>query len=111
MLLHGRDEEAEKQLRWWLNIFGDDYYIELQRHRGLENIDGLGVSQEDVNQKLLALARKYQSRLGRAGIEPDLSNADPLARQLWDLVAEARAADSDAETALRELCRDVRSDA
>ncbi len=58
-LLHGRDEEAEKMLRWWLDLFGEDYYIELQRHKGLENIDGLGVSQEDVNQKLLALAKKY----------------------------------------------------
>jgi len=57
----------------------------------------------------LALARKYQSRLERAGIDPDLSAADPLALQLWDLAAEAKAAGSDAETALRELCRDVRS--
>ncbi|MCB0637899.1 MAG: DNA polymerase III subunit alpha, partial [Lewinella sp.] len=62
-LLHGRDEEAEVLLRWWLERFGEDYYIELQRHRGLENIDGLGVSQEDVNQKLLALARKYNVKV------------------------------------------------
>ncbi|MEO1625019.1 MAG: DNA polymerase III subunit alpha, partial [Bacteroidota bacterium] len=57
--LHGKDEEAEEKLKWWLNIFGDDFYIEIQRHRGLENIDGLGVSQEDVNQKLIQLARKH----------------------------------------------------
>ncbi|MEO1518004.1 MAG: DNA polymerase III subunit alpha [Bacteroidota bacterium] len=57
--LHGKDEEAEEKLKWWLNIFGDDFYIEIQRHRGLENIDGLGVSQEDVNQKLIKLARKH----------------------------------------------------
>ena len=59
LLLQGKDEAAETALKWWLDVFGEDYYIELQRHRGLEDIDGLGVSQEDINQKLLALARKH----------------------------------------------------
>ena len=58
-ILHGKIEEAEKHLKWWLDIFGDDYYIEIQRHRGLENIDNLGVSQEDVNQVLLDFAQKH----------------------------------------------------
>jgi len=62
-ILNGRMEEAEQKLRWWLDIFGEDYYIELQRHRGMENIDGLGVSQEDVNQKLLELAKKYNVKV------------------------------------------------
>ncbi len=62
-ILHGKLEEAEKSLRWWLDLFGEDYYIELQRHRGLENIDGLGVSQEDVNQQLLAYAKKYDVKV------------------------------------------------
>ncbi|MEM6395741.1 MAG: DNA polymerase III subunit alpha [Bacteroidota bacterium] len=63
LLLQGKDEEAEKALKWWLDVFGEDYYIELQRHRGLENIDNLGVSQEDINQKLLALARKHNVKV------------------------------------------------
>lgn len=62
-ILHGRFEEAEEKLKWWLDRFGEDYYIELQRHKGLENIDGLGVSQEDVNQQLLKLARKYNVKV------------------------------------------------
>ncbi len=62
-ILHGRDEEAEKLVRWWLDLFGEDFYIELQRHRGLENIDGLGISQEDVNQKLLEFAQKYEIKV------------------------------------------------
>lgn len=62
-LLNGQDEKAEELLKWWLDLFGEDYYIELQRHRGLENIDGLGISQEDVNQKLLAFARKYNVKV------------------------------------------------
>lgn len=57
----------------------------------------------------LALAAKYQSRLQRAGHTVDLAGADPLGRALWQLVAEARAADAeaDAETALRVLCAQV----
>ncbi len=62
-ILHGRHEQAEELLRWWIDLFGEDFYIELQRHRGLENIDGLGVSQEDVNQHLLMLARKYDLKV------------------------------------------------
>jgi tetrapyrrole methylase family protein / MazG family protein len=63
----------------------------------------------------LALANKYQSRLSRAGIALDLSGAEPIGLALWELVTQARAADVDAETALREVCRRVaeavRSDA
>ncbi len=67
-----KDEEAEKELKWWLDLFGDDYYIEIQRHRGLENLDTYndqgkkvlsGVSQEKINQKLLALAEKHNIRV------------------------------------------------
>jgi len=58
-ILNGRMEKAEELLKWWLDRFGEDYYVELQRHRGLENIDGLGVSQEDINQELIKLAAKY----------------------------------------------------
>lgn len=63
LILHGKLEEAETALKWWLDIFGDDYYIELQRHSGLENIDQLGVSQEDINQHLIKLARKHNVKI------------------------------------------------
>ena len=63
LILQGKIEEAEEELKWWIDLFGDDYYIELQRHRGLENIDGLGVSQEDINQQLLAFAKKYDLKV------------------------------------------------
>ncbi len=62
-ILHGDIEGAEQKLKWWLDHFGEDFYIELQRHRGLENIDGLGVSQEDVNQQLIAFAKKYDIKI------------------------------------------------
>ncbi len=62
-ILHGDLEKAERLLKWWLNIFGDDFYIELQRHRGLGNIDGLGISQEDINQQLLKYAEKFNIKV------------------------------------------------
>ncbi|MDH3243468.1 MAG: DNA polymerase III subunit alpha [Saprospiraceae bacterium] len=62
-ILQGDLEGAESKLKWWLNLFGEDYYIELQRHKGLENIDGRGKSQEEVNQVLLGLAEKYHVKI------------------------------------------------
>ena len=52
------EEAAEQIFKEWLDIFGDDYYVEIQRH-GIENINGTGLSQEDVNQVLIKFARKY----------------------------------------------------
>lgn len=62
-ILNGDLEKAEKCLRWWLDLFGEDFYIELQRHHGLENIDQLGVSQEDINQQLLKYAKQYNIKV------------------------------------------------
>ncbi|MCO6484767.1 MAG: DNA polymerase III subunit alpha [Saprospiraceae bacterium] len=67
-ILRGQLEEAERLVRWWHDLLGEDYYIELQRHRGMDNITirdergavvSSGYSQEDVNQILIGFARKY----------------------------------------------------
>lgn len=50
-ILNQGEEEAEKIFKWWLDVFGEDYYIELQRHNMPE--------QEIVNQTLLKFAKKY----------------------------------------------------
>ena len=42
---------AEKEFKWWLDIFGEDYYIEIQRHQIPE--------QEIINARLLQFAKKY----------------------------------------------------
>jgi len=57
-ILFKTEQEAEKEFKWWLDLFGEDYYIELQRH-GLKNVDNSGKSQEDVNQLLLKWSKKY----------------------------------------------------
>jgi len=57
-ILKAGEEAGEKVFKEWWDMFGDDYFIELQRH-GLQNIDGSGLSQEDINQILLKWSRKY----------------------------------------------------
>ncbi len=51
-ILHAGEEKAEKEFKWWLDMFGDNYFIELQRHQIPD--------QEKINQFLLRLAKKYQ---------------------------------------------------
>jgi DNA polymerase-3 subunit alpha len=50
-ILHESEEKAEKEFKWWLDIFGEDYIIELQRHNIKE--------QEKINLILLQFAKKY----------------------------------------------------
>ncbi|MAC96169.1 MAG: DNA polymerase III subunit alpha [Flavobacteriales bacterium] len=57
-ILFKSEEEAEKTFVEWHELFGDDYYIEIQRH-GLGEIDGTGKTQEDVNQVLIKWSKKY----------------------------------------------------
>ena len=48
-------EEAEATFKWWLDIFGEDYYIELQRHDIPDQIY--------VNDTLLQYAKKYNVKV------------------------------------------------
>lgn len=61
-ILFKGEEEGEKLFQWWHNLFGEDYYVELQRHQ-LKNIDNTGLSQEDVNQILIKWAKKYNCKI------------------------------------------------
>ncbi|MGB4818455.1 MAG: PHP domain-containing protein, partial [Saprospiraceae bacterium] len=62
-IIKGKMEEAERLLQWWLNLLGEDFYIEIQRQHGNDDLDGIGISQEQVNQHLLALAKKYNVKV------------------------------------------------
>ena len=55
-------EEAEKVLLKWLDVFEDDYYIELQRHE-INDLDGTGWSQERINQQLIKFSEKHNVKL------------------------------------------------
>ena len=54
-ILRGTEEEAEIEFKWWLDLFGEDYYIELQRHNLPE--------QNTVNAVLLKFAKKYNVKV------------------------------------------------
>jgi DNA polymerase III subunit alpha len=49
------EEAARKEFEWWLNIFGEDYYVELQRHNLKEQIQ--------VNEVLLRFAKEYNVKV------------------------------------------------
>lgn len=53
-------QEAEESIRWFKNIFGDDYYLELQRHKTDDPTADRTtfLRQESVNKHILDLARK-----------------------------------------------------
>jgi DNA polymerase III subunit alpha len=49
------EAEAEKEFKWWLDLFGEDYYVEFQRH---------GMAEQDkVNEVLIKFARKYNVKI------------------------------------------------
>lgn len=50
-ILKKGEEEGEKVFKWWLDLFGEDYYVELQRHEIPDQIK--------VNEVLIRFARKY----------------------------------------------------
>jgi DNA polymerase-3 subunit alpha len=50
-ILKDGEEKAENEFKWWLDIFGEDFFIELQRHNMKE--------QELINQTLVKFAKKY----------------------------------------------------
>ena len=60
-IMKGETEAAEKSVLWFKNLFGDDYYLELQLHRsGDPRTDGyVYQNQLTVNKKLVEIAEKY----------------------------------------------------
>ncbi len=49
------EKEGEEEFKWWLDLFGEDYYIELQRHDIPE--------QNKVNEILLKWAKQYNVKV------------------------------------------------
>ncbi|MDE6328504.1 MAG: DNA polymerase III subunit alpha, partial [Duncaniella sp.] len=65
LIMSGDIEEADRQVKWFKSVFGDDYYIELQRHR--TDVPGANREtfqlQESVNPVLIDLARRNGVKL------------------------------------------------
>jgi DNA polymerase III subunit alpha len=51
-ILKDGEEKAETEFKWWFDIFGEDFFVELQRHNMKE--------QDLINQTLIKFARKYK---------------------------------------------------
>ncbi|HJP64632.1 MAG TPA: DNA polymerase III subunit alpha, partial [Mucilaginibacter sp.] len=54
-ILKKTEEEAEEEFKWWLDLFGEDYYIELQRHDIPE--------QDIINNTLQKYAKKHNVKM------------------------------------------------
>jgi DNA polymerase-3 subunit alpha len=54
-ILRDTPEAAETEFKWWLDLFGEDFYIELQRHDIPD--------QNIVNKVLLTYAKKYNVKV------------------------------------------------
>ena len=50
-ILRKGEDAGEKVFKWWLDLFGEDYYVELQRHNILD--------QHKVNEVLIKFALKH----------------------------------------------------
>jgi DNA polymerase III subunit alpha len=50
-ILKSGEAAAEAEFNWWHNLFGDDYFIELQRHQMKE--------QDEINEVLIKFSKKY----------------------------------------------------
>lgn len=66
--------EAEKKFKWWLDIFGEDYYIELQRHNMEE--------QDKVNSVLMGFATKYGVKMIATNDSHYIDEADASAHDI-----------------------------
>lgn len=64
-IMKDRIDKAEESIRWFKNLFGNDYYLELQRHETHDpNADCTTFpKQQEVNKVLVELARKYQIKI------------------------------------------------
>ncbi|MEC9208835.1 MAG: DNA polymerase III subunit alpha [Bacteroidota bacterium] len=55
LILNVGEQQAEEEFKWWLDIFGDDFFVEINRH----NLD----EESHVNKVLIAFARKYNVKI------------------------------------------------
>ena len=66
-LRRGESNKAEESVRWFKNLFGDDFYIELMRHEVKDPMQRANretfLEQKRIEPQLIELARKYNVKL------------------------------------------------
>ena len=55
LILNVGEAQAEEEFKWWVDVFADDFYVELNRH-DLEQ-------EQHVNRILLSFAKKYNVKI------------------------------------------------
>ncbi|MCW3102073.1 MAG: polymerase subunit alpha [Bacteroidetes bacterium] len=73
-ILKKGEDEGEKEFKWWLDIFGEDYYVELQRHDIPE--------QNKVNEVLLKFAQKHNVKIIASNDSHYVDQADSNAHDI-----------------------------
>ncbi|MCC8154540.1 MAG: DNA polymerase III subunit alpha, partial [Tannerellaceae bacterium] len=64
-IMRNNPEKAEESILWFKNLFGDDYYIEIQRHQ-TDNPNAnqnTYLKQKEVNEVIIPLARKHNVKI------------------------------------------------
>ncbi|MBQ0103511.1 MAG: DNA polymerase III subunit alpha [Prevotellaceae bacterium] len=66
-ILRDQNDKAEEAVKWFKGIFGDDYYLELQRHEVKNPMQKANREtfplQQKANEVIIELARKYNIKL------------------------------------------------
>ena len=55
LILNVGEQQAEEEFKWWLDVFGDDFYVEINRH----NLE----EENHVNKVLISFAYKYNVKI------------------------------------------------
>ncbi len=55
LILNIGERQAEEEFKWWIDVFGDDFYVEINRH----NLE----EENHVNNVLVSFANKYNVRI------------------------------------------------
>ncbi|MDE5773948.1 MAG: DNA polymerase III subunit alpha, partial [Muribaculaceae bacterium] len=65
LILNGDIEGAEERVLWYKKVFGDDYYLELQRHQTFKENSNrqVYIEQQKVNAVLIDFAKKHNIKV------------------------------------------------
>lgn len=74
MILQKGEDAGEKELKWWLDLFGEDYYVEIQRHDIPEQIL--------VNKVLEKWAKQYNLKIIASNDSHYVDQADWVAHDV-----------------------------
>ena len=80
LILNVGEHQAEDAFQWWLEVFGEDFYVELNRH-GLEE-------ENRVNEVLIGFAEKYGTKVFAANEAFYLNKEDANAHDVLLCVKE-----------------------